>query len=95
MAKNEIQTKVAEACITSTKEADRLLLEYMQKRNLTIEDLQGHIIMRQEQDFNIMSDIKMTSYWYKSELILSVVQKFDFESPSVARCELQIKKGDW
>ena len=95
MVENEIQTKVAEVCKNSTKEADRLLLEYMQKRNLTIEDLQGHIIMRQEQDFNIMTDTKITSYWYKCELILSVIQMFDFKSPSVARCELQIKKGNW
>ena len=95
MIENEIQTKVAEACITSTKEADKILLEYMRKRNLTIEDLQGHILMKEEQDFSIPSSIKMTSYWYKCELILYVVQKFDFESPSVARCELQIKKGDW
>lgn len=95
MVENEIQTKVAEACKTSTKEADKLLLEYMQKRNLTIEDLQGHIMMKEEQDFSIATDIKITSYWYKCELILSVIQTFDFKSPSVARCELQIKKGDW
>jgi hypothetical protein len=95
MVENEIQTKVAVACKTSTKEADKLLLEYMQKRNLTIEDLQGHIMMKEEQDFSITTDIKITSYWYKSELILSVIQTFEFKSPSVARSELQIKKGDW
>ena len=95
MFENEIQTKVAEACKTSTKEADKLLLEYMQKRNLTIEDLQEHIMMKEERDFSITTDIKITSYWYKCELILSVIQTFDFKSPSVARCELRIKKGDW
>ena len=95
MVENEIQTKVAEACITSAKEADKLLLEYMKKRNLTIADLQEHIMMKQEQDFSIPTDIKIISYWYKCELILSVIQTFDFKSPSVARCELQIKKGDW
>jgi hypothetical protein len=95
MAENELQTKIAEACKNSTKEADKLLLEYMHKRNLTIEDLQEHIMMKQEQDFSITTDIKITSYWYKCELILSVIQTFDFKSPSVARCELQIKKGDW
>lgn len=95
MAQNGIQTKVAEACINSTKEADRLLLEYMQKRKLTIEDLQEHIMMREERDFNDIPELKITSYWYKCELILSVIQRFDFESPFVARCELQIKKGNW
>ena len=95
MVENEIQTKIAEACKNITKEADRLLLEYMQKRNLTIEDLQGHIMMKEERDFNDMPEIKITSYWYKSGLILSVIHKFDFESPFVARCDLQIKKGDW
>lgn len=95
MAENELQTKIAEACINSTKEADRLLLEYMQKRKLTLEDLQEHILMREERDFNDMPEIKITSYWYKCELILSVIQRFDFKSPFVARCELQIKRGDW
>lgn len=95
MVENEIQSKVAEACKTSTKEADRLLLEYMQKRNLTIEDLQEHIMMKEERDFNDMPELKITSYWYKCELILSVIQRFDFESPFVARCELHIKKGNW
>ena len=95
MVENEIQTKVTEACKTSTKEVDKLLLEYMQKRNLTIEDLHEHIMMKEEQDFSIMADKKVFSYWYKCELILSVIQTFNFESPYVARCELQIRKGDW
>lgn len=80
---------------SNLKEVDRLLLEYMKKRNLSFEDLQDYIIMRVEQDFNIMSNIMITSYWYKFELILSVIQTFDFESPFIAKSELNIKKGDW
>ena len=95
MFEDEIQTKVAEACKTSTKEADKLLLEYMQKRNLTIEDLQGNVLMEQFPfDYDGKNNGK-TEYSYKGELIMTVEQKFDMESPLVARCELVIKKGNW
>lgn len=80
---------------SNLKEVDRLLLEYMKKRNLTFEDLQEHMMMREERDFNDIPELKITSYWYKFELILSVIQTFDFESLFVARSELKIKKGDW
>ncbi len=80
---------------SNLKEVDRLLLEYMKKRNLTFEDLQEHIMMREERNFNDIPELKITSYWYKFELILSVIQKFDFKSPFIARSELNIKKGDW
>lgn len=95
MVENEIQTKVAEACKKSTKEADKLLLEYMQKRNLTIEDLQGNVLMEQFPfDYDGKNNSK-TEYSYKGELIMTVEQKFDMASPLVARCELVIKKGNW
>ena len=80
---------------SNLKEVDRLLLEYMKKRNISFEDLQEHIMMKEEQDFSIMSNIMIISYWYKFELILSVIQTFDFKSPFIVRSELNIKKGDW
>lgn len=80
---------------SNLKEVDRLLLEYMKKRNLSFEDLQEHMMMREERDFNDIPELKVTSYWYKCELILSVIQTFDFKSPFIARSKLKIKKGDW
>ena len=95
MGENKIQTKIAEACKTITKEADKLFLEYMQKRNLTIENLQDNVLVEQ---FPFNYDGKnnsKTEYSYKGELIMTVERKSDMESPFVARCEVVIKKGNW
>lgn len=91
-----IQDKVADVVKQTMKEADLLILEYMQKRNLTIEDLQGNVAVQQEQQDSWEVGVSLTrTYWYKGELILSVKQKFDVRQPLCARGEMVIKKGDW
>ena len=83
MVKNEIQTKVTEACKTNAKEVDKLLLEYMQKRNLTIEDLQDNFLIEQFPfDYDGKNNSKI-EYNYKGELIMTIEKKFYMESPSV------------
>ena len=90
-----IHDKVANVCKQSVKEADRLILEYMAKRNLTLADLQGNVVMRQEQDdpWEVVS-LKRT-YWYKGELIFCIKQRYDITQPFIARAEMVIEKGDW
>ena len=91
-----IQDKLADITKQTVKEADLLILGYMQKRNLTIEDLQGNVVMQQEQQdpWEVGVSLKRT-YWYKGELILSVKQKWDVRQPLCTRGEMVIEKGDW
>ena len=91
----EMQLKLAEAHKNITKLADKLILEYMQKKGLTIEDLQGNVFM-QNYPYGLNGDNNVTlAYWYKDELILSVKQKFDLTQPTITRCEMVIEKGKW
>ena len=91
-----IQDKIADVCKQSVKEADKVILEYMAKRNLTFADLQGNVVMQQEQDdpWDVGVTLKRT-YWYKGELMLSIKQKYDITQPLIARAEMVIEKGDW
>ncbi len=91
-----IQSKIADVCKQSVKEADRVILEYMAKRNLTLADLQDNVVMQQEQDdpWDVGVTLKRT-YWYKGELIFCIKQKYDIRQPLIARVEMVIEKGDW
>lgn len=91
-----IQSKITDVCKQNAKEADRVILEYMAKRNLTLEDLQDNVVMQQEQDdpLDVYVTLKRT-YWYKGELILKAKQKIDITQPLVIRCVMSIEKGDW
>ena len=93
--KEEMQLKLAEAHNNIAKLADKLILEYMQKKGLTIEDLQVNVLM-QNYPYGLNGDKSGTlAYWYKDELILSVKHKFDLKQPTIARCEMVIEKGIW
>lgn len=91
-----IHNKIADVCKQSIKEADRVILEYMAKRNLTLADLQDNVVMQQEQDdpWDVGVTLKRT-YWYKGELMLSIKQRYDITQPLIARAEMVIEKGDW
>ena len=91
-----IQSKIADVCKQSVKEADRVILEYMAKRNLTLADLQDNVVMQQEQQdpWEVGVTLKRT-YWYKGELMFSIKQKYDIRQPLIARAEMVIEKGDW
>ena len=77
------------------KEADRIILDYMNKRGLTIDDLRGNVVMQNTPSLNGEVDTSTLTYWYKGELILSAKQKIDMKSPLMARAELIIEKGNW
>lgn len=91
----EIKKAVSEITSKTSKEADKLILEYMKKRNLTLDDLKGNIAMQNVPILDLEINTTKLNYYYKDELILSVMQKFDFEQPTITRCELIIKKGNW
>lgn len=76
-------------------EADRIILEYMNKKGLTLEDLQGNVVMQNIPSETGELNASTLTYWYKGELILSVSQKIDLKSPFLVRTELIIKKGNW
>lgn len=91
-----IQSKIADVCKQSVKEADRVILEYMAKRNLTLADLQDNVVMQQEQNdpWDVGVTLKRT-YWYKGELIFLIKQRYDITQPLITRAEMVIEKGDW
>ena len=91
-----MHNKIADFCKQSIKEADRVILEYMAKRNLTLADLQDNVVMQQEPDdpWDVGLVLKRT-YWYKGELIFCIKQKYDITQPFIAKAEMVIEKGDW
>ena len=92
---NELQEKLSKVSQNTVKLADKILLEYMQKKGLTIEDLQGNVVM-QNYPYGMNGDDTATlTYWYEGELILKVKQKIDITQPLVTGCVMSIEKGDW
>lgn len=91
-----IQNKVSGVCKTTVKEVDRILFEFMNKKGLTIADLQGNVVIQREENDPWETGVNIkTSYWYKGELMIKVTQKYDITKPFVARAEMIIEKGDW
>ena len=95
MLSEYIQNEVTEVCKNTMKEADRILLEYMQKKGLTLDDLQGNVVMQNVPCTDLEINTTQLNYWYKGELILSVKQKFDITQPMIARAEMTFEKGEW
>ena len=90
-----IQDKVNDVCNQSVKEADRLFLEYMKKKSLTVDDLQGNVAV-QNIPYGVEGEgLSIVRYWYKNELILSMKQRIYQKSPLETRAEMVIEKGDW
>ena len=90
-----IHDKLSKACQNCASEADRLLLEYMKKKGLTIADLEGNVAV-QNLPFGVeKDDCAVLRYWYKGELILSMKQRIYQVSPLETKAEMVIEKGDW
>ena len=89
-----IHEQLAEIARKSVKEGDRLLLEYMKKRNLTFADLEGNVAIQNTPVGREFNYNKLT-YWYKAELIFSITQRFDLTQPFIVRAEARIEKGNW
>ena len=90
-----IHDKLSKAFQNCVSEADRLLLEYMKKKGLTIEDLEGNIAV-QNHPFGVEEDdCAVRRYWYKEELILLMKQRIYQESSLEIKAEMVIEKGDW
>ena len=90
-----IQNAVSKVCSNTQKEADRIILEFMQKKGLTLDDLQGNVVMQNVPCTGLEINTTQLNYWYKGELILSAKLKWDIKQPTIARGELTITKGDW
>lgn len=90
-----IHDKLSKACQNCGSEADRLLLEYMKKKDLSIADLEGNVAV-QNLPFGVEeNDGAVLRYWYKGELILSMKQRIYQASPLEVKAEMVIEKGDW
>ncbi len=90
-----IHDKLSKAYQNSASEANRLLLEYMKKKGLTIADLEGNVAV-QYHPFGVeKDDCAVLRYWYKGELILSMKQRIYQVSPLEIKAEMVIEKGDW
>ena len=90
----EIENALREISQNTTKEADRIIIEYMRKRGLTLDDLQGNVIMQNVPPHGLEINTTQLNYWYKDELILSVKTEFNYKELAVT-CNYTIKKGDW
>lgn len=90
-----IHNKLSKAFQSCGKEADKVLLEYMKKKGLTIADLEGNVEF-QNHPFGVEEDdCAVRRYWYKGELILSVKQRIYQTSPLEVKAEVVIEKGGW
>ena len=90
-----IHNKLSKAFQSCGKEADKVLLEYMKKKRLTIADLGVHFAI-QNHSFGVEGDdCAVLRYWYKGELILSMKQRIYQTSPLEVKAEVLIEKGDW
>jgi hypothetical protein len=90
----EIENALKEISQNTTKEADRIIIEYMRKRGLTLNDLQGNVVMQNVPPRDLEINTIQLNYWYKDELILSVKTELNYKELAVT-CNYTIKKGDW
>ena len=90
----EIENALREISQNTTKEADKIIIEYMRKRGLTLNDLQGNVVMQNVPLQGLEINTTQLNYWYKGELILSVKTEFNYKELAVT-CNYTIKKGDW
>ena len=81
---------LAEQTVSQT---DKLLLEYMKKRNITLEELNGNLVMQRVPCNEILAT--KVSYWYKGELIFSLTSKTWLTSQFASKEEFIVEKGNW
>ena len=90
-----IQDKITDTIKQSVKETDRLILEYMKKKNLTVDDLQGNVAV-QSIPYGVEGEgVPIVRYWYKDELILLMKLRIYQKSPLEIKAEMVMEKGDW
>lgn len=90
-----IQDRIADIIKQSVKETDRLILEYMKKKSLTVDDLQGNVAV-QNLPYGVEGEgLPIVRYWYKGELILSMKQRICQKSPLEIKAGIVIEKGNW
>ena len=90
----ETENALREISQNTIKEADKIIIEYMRKRGLTLNDLQGNIVMQNVPFQDLEINTTKLNYWYKDELILSVKTELNYKELAVT-CNYTIKKGDW
>ena len=86
----EAVSLLAEQTVSQT---DKLLLEYMEKRNITLEELDENLVMQRVPCDKICAS--KVSYWYKGELIFSLTSKSCITSQFASKEEFFIEKGNW
>ena len=86
----EAVSLLAEQTVSQT---DKLFLEYMKKRNITLEELNGNLVMQRVPCNEIC--VTKVSYCYKGELIFSLTSKSCITSQFASKEEFTIKKGNW
>lgn len=93
---NYIHDKIAEVYKAGMSEADKVLLEYMEKKGLSIDDLQGNVVKREEENTWLYeSNEHRITYWYRGDLIFSITNKFDMTQPLATTVTVIVEKGDW
>jgi hypothetical protein len=65
----------------------------MKKRNITLEELNGNLVMQRVSCNEILAT--KVSYWYKGELIFSLTSKSSITSQFASKEEFFIEKGNW
>lgn len=86
----EAVSLLAEQTVSQT---DKLLLEYMKKRNITLDELNGNLVMQRVPCDEILAT--KVSYWYKGELIFSLISKSWITSQFASKEEFIVEKGSW
>ena len=76
----------------SVEEADKLVLEYIKQKGLTLADFQGNMAV---QNIPVDPNGNKLTCWYKGELIFSIMQRFDSIQPFTIEAEIRVEKGDW
>lgn len=93
---NYIHDKIAAVYKTGMSEVDKVLLEYMEKKCLTIDDLQGNVVKREEENTGLYEpNGHRITYWYRGDLIFSITDKIDMTQPLATTVSVIVEKGDW
>ena len=92
---SKIADSLANICENIVKEVDKIVIEFMQKKGISYDDLKENVIIQEEPQKDLENDTKTCSYWYGKELILSIKQKFDIKDPACGRCDMFITRGNW
>ena len=96
---NEVTNKIQDAVITLNENVlkieESLLLEYMEKKNLTLEDMKEHcVIARYPYGLNGDETLRF-QILYNDEVIATIRQEIDTPTPLLVKGELKITKGEW